>query len=215
MVELKVLKNASLNVLSACKILGTTILLLLSVFSQGAGSSGYAKFSDAVFGNSSNINNLFVADRNPGESEFISSISPINPFPAPVDLTVCAGSPATFTATAGLVSYQWWESTDAGATWLPRADFLQTLTIPSATVAMSGHWFRCRVDGIWDGWAILTVHPLPTLSSVLNPPAICSNAFFSYTPTSATAGTTFSWFRAAIGGILNPAASGSFNPNEP
>ncbi len=215
MVELKVLKNASLNVLSACKILGTTILLLLSVFSQGAGSSGYAKFSDAVFGNSSNINNLFVADRNPGESEFISSISPINPFPAPVDLTVCAGSPATFTATAGLVSYQWWESTDAGATWLPRADFLQTLTIPSATVAMSGHWFRCRVDGIWDGWAILTVHPLPTLSSVLNPPAICSNAFFSYTPTSATAGTTFSWSRAAIGGILNPAASGSFNPNEP
>ena len=215
MVEIKVLKNASLKVLSACKVLGTTILLLLSAFSQGAGVFGFENSLRPFIENSASERTHFFADGNSGETDYVLHSSPSIPFPAPVDLTVCAGSPATFTATAGLFSYQWWESTDAGASWFPRADFAQTLTIPSATVAMSGHWFRCRVDGIWDGSAILTVNPLPTLSSVLNPPAICSNAFFSYTPTSATAGTTFSWFRAAIGGILNPAASGSFNPNEP
>ena len=215
MVEIKGLKNASLKVSSSCKVLGTIILLLLSAFSQGAVVSVYTKSSDAVFENFWKINSHFVTDGNSDKAEFIASSSPINPSPSPVDLNVCAGSPATFTATAGVFSYQWWESTDGGATWLPRADFLQTLTIPSATVAMSGHWYKCRVDGVFDTPAVLTVYPLPTLSSVLNPPAICSNAFFSYTPLSLTPGTTFSWTRAAIGGILNPAASGNGNPNEP
>lgn len=58
------------------------------------------------------------------------------------------------------------------------------------------------------------VNPKPTLSSTVNPPAICSGATFAYTPTSATAGATFSWSRAAVNGISNTAANGSGNPNE-
>jgi hypothetical protein len=45
----------------------------------------------------------------------------------------------------------------------------------------------------------------PSLSSTLNPPAICSNTLFTYTPTSATLGATFTWTRAAVAGISNPA----------
>jgi hypothetical protein len=61
---------------------------------------------------------------------------------------------------------------------------------------------------------IISVYPTPVLSSSLNPPAICDNTLFSYTPTSATAGTTFDWSRAAITGITNPAATGTNDPNE-
>ncbi len=61
----------------------------------------------------------------------------------------------------------------------------------------------------------LVVNPQPTLSSTLTPPAICSGSNFSYTPASATSGTTFTWSRAAIPGISpSTPASGSGNPNE-
>ena len=61
---------------------------------------------------------------------------------------------------------------------------------------------------------VVPVSPVPTLSSTTTPSAICSNTLFSYTPTSATAGTTFNWNRALIAGISNPAGSGTDNPNE-
>ncbi len=59
------------------------------------------------------------------------------------------------------------------------------------------------------------VYPTPILTSSLTPPAICSNTAFSYTPTSATAGTTFNWNRATVSGItpVGP-TSGMNNPNE-
>ncbi len=61
---------------------------------------------------------------------------------------------------------------------------------------------------------IVRVKPIPTLSSSLTPPAICSGTTFSYTPASATEGTTFSWSRTAVAGISNATASGTGNPNE-
>ncbi|MBY0479729.1 MAG: gliding motility-associated C-terminal domain-containing protein [Chitinophagaceae bacterium] len=60
----------------------------------------------------------------------------------------------------------------------------------------------------------VTVYAPLNLSSTLNPPAICNNTVFSYTPTSNTAGTSFGWTRAAVAGINNPGASGTNNPNE-
>lgn len=53
-----------------------------------------------------------------------------------------------------------------------------------------------------------------TLSSSLTPSAICSKQLFSYTPTSATGGVTFSWSRATVVGISNAAGSGTGDPNE-
>lgn len=58
------------------------------------------------------------------------------------------------------------------------------------------------------------VKPIPTLNSTPAPPAICSGTLFSYTPTSATEGTTFIWSRPAITGLSNIAATGTGNPNE-
>jgi gliding motility-associated-like protein len=61
---------------------------------------------------------------------------------------------------------------------------------------------------------VVTVNPTPTLTSTLAPPAICDNATFSYVPTSAVAGATFAWSRAALTGIANAAATGTGNPLE-
>ncbi|MEP7168681.1 MAG: PKD-like domain-containing protein, partial [Bacteroidota bacterium] len=58
--------------------------------------------------------------------------------------------------------------------------------------------------------------PVPTLSSSLTPPAICTNTAFTYTPTSTTSGATFTWTRAAVAGISNAAITipQTSNPNE-
>ena len=45
----------------------------------------------------------------------------------------------------------------------------------------------------------VVVNPMPSLTSTLTPPAICSGTAFSYTPTSGTAGTSFGWTRATCG----------------
>ena len=59
--------------------------------------------------------------------------------------------------------------------------------------------------------SLFSIYPTPTLSSSVNPPAICSETPFSYTATSAIAGVVFSWSRPIIAGISNPANSGSGN----
>jgi hypothetical protein len=48
----------------------------------------------------------------------------------------------------------------------------------------------------------------PILSSALTA-SVCSSTPFAYTATSATAGVTFGWSRAAVAGISNPASSGN------
>ncbi|MEI8074649.1 MAG: PKD-like domain-containing protein [Bacteroidota bacterium] len=58
------------------------------------------------------------------------------------------------------------------------------------------------------------VNPIPILSSSLTPPAICGGAAFSYTPTSATALSTFAWTRSVQPNISNGLGSGTGNPGE-
>ncbi len=60
----------------------------------------------------------------------------------------------------------------------------------------------------------VTVNPSPVLTSTLTPTGVCSNTPFAYTPTSATAGTTYSWSRAAVAGISNASANGTGTINE-
>jgi len=55
----------------------------------------------------------------------------------------------------------------------------------------------------------VVVNPTPMLTSSLTPPAICDSTTFLYASTSATSGTTYTWSRAAVVGISNPAGSGA------
>ena len=49
--------------------------------------------------------------------------------------------------------------------------------------------------------------PIPVLSSTLKA-TVNSGAIFTYIPKSAVLGTVFTWSRAAVSGISNPAATG-------
>ncbi len=63
---------------------------------------------------------------------------------------------------------------------------------------------------------IVTVYPLPKLTSSVTPPSICSGTTFNYAPTSSTPNTFYSWSRIAVAGISNAGGSGAGNgdPNE-
>lgn len=60
---------------------------------------------------------------------------------------------------------------------------------------------------------IVTVSPVPSLSSSLTP-STCSGSLFSYTPTSITPGVSYTWSRAIVAGITEPGTSGAANVNE-
>ena len=61
---------------------------------------------------------------------------------------------------------------------------------------------------------IVSVNPIPSLSSTKTPPAVCSGNNFNYIPTSATPGSVFFWSRDVINGISNFAATGTTIINE-
>ena len=61
---------------------------------------------------------------------------------------------------------------------------------------------------------VVTVNPIPVLTSKLTAPPICSGTTFSYTPTSLTGGTIFEWSRLPNVGIKEPVSSGLGNPSE-
>jgi hypothetical protein len=106
---------------------------------------------------------------------------------------------------------QWQESTN-GQTWSDIAGANSgTLTF----VVTPSHNSR-QYRAVWSnnsGSAIsnavaLTVKEMPVLSSPLYPPSVESGAVFSYTPTSNTAGTSFSWNREVVAGVSNPPNNG-------
>ena len=119
--------------------------------------------------------------------------------------SICAGTTTPFTipASGGI-----WSSSDgtiasvAAATGIVGGISGGTATI---SYALPGGCAATRT---------ITINPAPMLSSSLTPPAICDSGVFNYVPMSTTVGATFSWSRAFLSGITDPASSGLGNPNE-
>lgn len=106
----------------------------------------------------------------------------VNQLPAvttpPASVSVCAGLPAVFTATAtgAGIAYQWQVSTNNGVTWTnltngaPYAGVTtNTLTVNPTTTAMSGYRYRLNVSGTCppvasSSSATLTVKALPVIT---------------------------------------------------
>jgi hypothetical protein len=64
-----------------------------------------------------------------------------------------------------------------------------------------------------DQLVFVTVRPLPSLISAKNV-SVCSNIPVGYDPVANTAGSSFSWSRAAVSGIANAPGVGLVNINE-
>lgn len=127
---------------------------------------------------------------------------------APLDQTVCAGSPATFTvgaSGAASLTYQWQVSTDGGGTWNPVSDgatytgsTTMTLRISAATSGLNNYKYRCTVsDGAVANSTAATLHvnagtgPVPSLSGNISQTQ-CANTFGS-SPVNTQTSFNYQW----------------------
>lgn len=152
----------------------------------------------------------------------------VNPAPNIANQTAVSCSNSSFTVTPGNVpagtQYTWSNpvispagSIGGGSAQIVQQNSIsQFLTNTTSNPATATYTVTPVANGCVGSIFTLavSVNVVTTLSSSVNPPAICSNTVFSYTPTSSTVGTTFSWSRAVVSGISNPVASGTNNPSE-
>ncbi len=135
--------------------------------------------------------------------------------------SICSGTPYTYTALSSIPSatITWTRASVANIT--PNAgsgttSISETLTNSSnVSAATVSYAFALNNAGCTNAQSFnVTVNPTPILSSSLTPAASCTGAAFTYTPTSAISGLTYTWSRAVVAGISNSASSGSFAINE-
>jgi subtilisin-like proprotein convertase family protein/uncharacterized membrane protein len=119
--------------------------------------------------------------------------------------TVCAGTPATVTATpgvAGVYDYAW--TVPAGATAPGNVASFTTTIAGTYSVILTNNVTGC-VSISYSG--IVTVNPLPTVT--VNSPTVCAGATATVTATPGTAGT-YSYAWTVPGGASNPGNVASF-----
>jgi hypothetical protein len=150
----------------------------------------------------------------------------VNPTPilnSPPPAPRCSNVSTTYTATSATpgTTFSWTRAVVTGisnaASSGANATATETLINTTANAIDVIYIYSLTANGCTNTQNVtVTVNPTPTLSSTLTPTAICSNGVFSYNPTSATSGATFTWTRAAVSGISNPAvtAAQNTNPNE-
>lgn len=140
--------------------------------------------------------------------------TPITTFCFTGDPTVIKGGITT--GGNGTYTYQWQRSLNSttaytnipGAT---SADYDPDILPDNLTNANQVYRYKRIVtsgDCTSETTLTITVYPKPALTSLTNT-SVCSNTLFSYTPTSAVAGSTFIWTRAKVNGIVNEAATGA------
>lgn len=133
---------------------------------------------------------------------------------------ICSGTPFIYTPTSVTsgVQFTWTRAVVAGisnAASSGSGGINEILINTTASPIDVTYVYTLRANGCEKVQnVVVRVNPKPALTSLLNPPAICSNNTFNYTATSATAGVNFTWSRAAVNGISNAASTGGSIINE-
>jgi hypothetical protein len=129
----------------------------------------------------------------------------------PVSVTTCAGSNASFTATASGTSYQWQVSTDGGTSFtdIP-GETATTLNFATVTAAMNNNQYRlvvfsCTPGGLNSTAAVLTVNDPAAITSQPANAIVCIGADATFTVTATGTSPGYQWEVSTDGGI-------SFNP---
>jgi hypothetical protein len=119
--------------------------------------------------------------------------------------SVCAGSSITLSnATTGGT----WSSSDLTVATIGLSSGIVTGTLATAAPGTATITYTIAAGYVTTE---ITVNPVPTLTSTLTPPAVCDSTLFTYIPTSSVTGTSFTWLRPYVPGIvtLSVAATGS------
>ncbi|MFN8242993.1 MAG: hypothetical protein U0X40_02965 [Ferruginibacter sp.] len=131
----------------------------------------------------------------------------------PVNASVCAGNPASFSITASSSSsYQWQFSTDGGGSWnnVPAAapytgTTTTTLNINPTAVGMNGYQYRCVASGscgspATSNAATLTVGTALSITSQPASVTVCAGANTSFAVTISGTVISYQWQESTNGG---------------
>jgi gliding motility-associated-like protein len=115
--------------------------------------------------------------------------------------------------------FQWTRAIVAGISNTARSgtnDPLETLfNITTQAITVTYAYSLTTPAGCTDNETVsVRVNPTPSLTSLHNPPAICSGTQFNYNPVASMTGTSFAWNRSSVAFISNTASSGTNNPAE-
>lgn len=139
----------------------------------------------------------------------------------PANRTVCVGTNATFSVTAGTtpnaggpLSYQWqaWN----GSAWVDISGATaSTLTLPNVTYSMNTNSYRVRVIGlcttIISNAASLYLNPLPSVSITTSiPPTLLPTQAVTLTAVVSPGGGTYQWFKNNV--AIPGATSSTYGP---
>jgi gliding motility-associated-like protein len=134
---------------------------------------------------------------------------------------VCSNTQFSYAAASNTpgTSFQWTRAIVAGISNTARSgtnDPLETLfNITTQAITVTYAYTLTTPAGCTDNETVsVRVNPTPSLSSLLNPAAICSGTQFNYNPVSTMGGTSFAWTRSSVAFISNTAATGTNNPAE-
>jgi large repetitive protein len=118
-------------------------------------------------------------------------------------LTICMGSNATLTASGSAGTYEWYDS-PVGGNLLSVTNTYVTPVLTSNT----SYYVQATVNGCSSTRTQVNVlvNPLPGITSSVES-RVCNGNALNYTITSGTAGATFTWSRAQVAGISNPAVT--------
>jgi gliding motility-associated-like protein len=138
----------------------------------------------------------------------------------PANQTVCAGTTATFSASAvgqqptgtTALAYQWQVSTD-GVNWTSVSGATSaTYALTSTTVAQSGNRYRVRVTGfcneIFSNPATLTVNTNTAITVQPVAPTVCNASAVTFGVAAVGTNLTYQWFNTA--GAISGATSSSY-----
>jgi gliding motility-associated-like protein len=210
---------------------GNPVLTPLQGLTGGSAQSVQAVISQTLISNN-NVANTAVYSVIPSAngcsgSSFQVTV-PVNPVPVVANTTasICSGN--SFTVTPGSVpigtTYTWTAPVHtpngtvigSSAQSTPQTSISQLLS-NTTTVAVQSVYTVTPATGSCNGTPFtitVGVNPGTQLNLSVTPAAICSNSNFSYAAASNTPGTSFQWTRSILGGITNPASSGTGNPME-
>jgi gliding motility-associated-like protein len=144
------------------------------------------------------------------------------------DATITACNNSTFSYTPptapsgtkytwGSPSYTPSNTISGGLSQGTQADNIFGLLVNSSPSPAIATYYVTPIAGTCSGSIFtvsVTINNPAVLSGSLTPPAVCSNALFSYAPATTTANTSFTWSRVAMTNITNLAQTGVNNPNE-
>jgi gliding motility-associated-like protein len=142
---------------------------------------------------------------NPAKDSLTIFITPTPASPVVQGASTCIGSSATLVATSPGGNYQWYTVASGGS---PIAS-AQTFTTPVLTI-QAVYYVQSTINNCTGTRIPVTINVIPKPSvtgAVLG--SVCSGFPLQYDINSDLAGTIYTWSRAAVTGITDPAVTGS------